>query len=495
MGSLSGEVMGKKKTVQNYYRLARERGFEWIGSEFPRNIAQKTRWQCSEGHEWEVRYNSIQQGSGCPYCAIDARRKKEQDYQNIANEREFEWIGKKLPPNTGTKTAWRCPEGHVWEACYSNIQQGTGCPHCAGLAWKIEQDYYNLAKERNYEWIGKLFPKNVLTKTWWKCQKGHKWETSYSHIRQGSSCPICVVDALRKTKRDYHFLAKEQDLKWLGPEVSNNQTKTWWECSRGHKWETCYGHIQQGGGCPYCANRVPKTFEDYHELAGGRGFRWVGKEFPRNVLTKTKWQCSKGHEWKACYHDLQQGSGCPHCAGLFPKAVEDYHELAKERDFEWVGEKPPRNIHTKTRWRCPKNHEWEAVYSNIQRGTGCPHCIDMVNGHYVSKPQRQIHKMVGGVLNHPYSPYNIDVALLDKMIAVEYDCWYWHGHRQEQDAKRDEDLLAAGWKVLHIKTNVGMPSKQELDGAIAKLENGERQVEIVLNDWGKGPTFAGASPQ
>ena len=171
------------------------------------------------------------------------------------------------------------------------------------------------------------------------------------------------------------------------------------------------------------------------------------------------------------------------------KEPKDYHVLAKKRGFEWLGPEV-LNSSTKTFWKCLVGHEWEACHVDIRRGSGCPTCVDIVNGAKVSGVQRQIHKMMGGVLNHPCGPYKIDVALLGKKIAIEYDCWFWHGHKHEYDAKRDAFLLARGWKILHIKTRDDMPSKWKLEEAIAKLENGEERIEIVLDDWGKGLTFA-----
>ena len=29
--------------------------------------------------------------------------------------------------------------------------------------------------------------------------------------------------------------------------------KAWWKCSRGHEWETRISHRQNGAGCPYCS--------------------------------------------------------------------------------------------------------------------------------------------------------------------------------------------------------------------------------------------------
>jgi very-short-patch-repair endonuclease len=114
----------------------------------------------------------------------------------------------------------------------------------------------------------------------------------------------------------------------------------------------------------------------------------------------------------------------------------------------------------------------------------------MVHGQQVSQVQRDLFETLGGELNQPFGRYNIDVALSisDVGIAVEYDSWYWHSHRQEKDAQRDEELIAAGWRVLRIKSNTLLPAREQLDAALARLLKGESRVEIVLDDWGEGPT-------
>lgn len=130
------------------------------------------------------------------------------------------------------------------------------------------------------------------------------------------------------------------------------------------------------------------------------------------------------------------------------------------RGFIWQGQELPKNIHSKTQWGCPERHEWKATYHDIQQGNGCPMCIDLINGAKVSKPQRRLCEMLGGILNYPCGRYKIDVALKDKMIAIEYDSWFWHGGKLEKDARRDACLLSRGWKILRVKTNgVCLPIK------------------------------------
>jgi len=296
-----------------------------------------------------------------------------------------------------------------------------------------------------------------------------------------------------KTDQDYLVLAESRGFSWLGPSVLNTESKTNWKCSEGHIWDQNYHNIQQGSGCPNChfeslAALRRKTPKDYYSLAKERGFKWRGPEV-RSNSEKTFWECSLKHRWEAPYSSIQQGIGCPHCYGTFPKSPSDYRILAEERGFQWLG---PEVTNTKanTAWVCDAGHRWETPFTTIQSGHGCPVCLDMVHGRLVSKVQRKLCKMLGGELNLPVGKYNVDIALLVNgvQIAVEYDSWFWHAHKINEDDKRDAKLSDAGWRVLRIKTNKKLPNKNQLRTAISQILKGANKTEIILDDWGTGPT-------
>lgn len=348
----------------------------------------------------------------------------------------------------------------------------------------------------------------------------------------------------RLTPDAYHAIAALRGFQWLGPEVSNNRTKTRWLCPKGHVFETRYSEIQKGGGCIFCANerageRCRHNPEKYHQLASERGFQWIGEypseshqptlwqcpqghewkaaygdirdghgcpicydhtprteehyhklaqergfklvgSIPANVVSKAEWECSKGHRWKIPYHDLQ---GCPFCYGNSPKTSGDYIEAAKHRGFFWLGPLP-KGVNYKSWWQCQQGHKWEATYTNIVfRKSDCPLCKEYVNGQPVSKLQRRIHEMIGGELNYPVKRYRIDIALFvdDVKIAIEYDGSWWH--KPEAMTVRDNHLLSNGWRILHIKSGRLVPSKKRLQAHIDRLVAGETFLEIILSDW------------
>jgi hypothetical protein len=250
---------------------------------------------------------------------------------------------------------------------------------------KTPDDYHALASQRGLAWLGPE-PRNVHTDTRWKCRQGHVWSARYTNIQQGYNCPFCARTRLgayrRKTPADYRALAKRRGFIWLGPEVFNNQTKTGWQCPQGHRWQGTYGNIAQGHGCRDCSyeergRRRRKTPADYRAVAQQRGFTWTGPKVT-NVGAKTGWRCSEGHCWQNSYGQIQQGDGCPLCArfyqGRFPrKTAADYRALARQRGITWIGPEV-RNVRARTGWKCRQGHQWQSTHNSIQQGSGCPMC-------------------------------------------------------------------------------------------------------------------------
>lgn len=91
-----------------------------------------------------------------------------------------------------------------------------------------------------------------------------------------------------------------------------------------------------------------------------------------------------------------------------------------------------------------------------------------------SKPQVKVFKKVKKIfpeakLNYPVYETNksIDIALPDKMIAIEYDGSYWHQDK-EYDKKRQRELESFGWRFIRYKDYI--PSKEELLKDIQKID-------------------------
>ena len=124
------------------------------------------------------------------------------------------------------------------------------------------------------------------------------------------------------------------------------------------------------------APRLTRQESDYHTLATQRAKEWVGPTLPATTHDKTIWECAEGHIWQATYASLEHAdSGCPHCARVVALTPDQFRKIAADRGIEWLG--GVVSSREKTRWRCPKGHEWEAQYGNIRNGKGCPECWDV----------------------------------------------------------------------------------------------------------------------
>lgn len=237
---------------------------------------------------------------------------------------------------------------------------------------KTPQDYHDLAQERGIEWIGE-FPKDTHTKTLWRCGEGHEWLSTYSVVYSGSTCKQCSADKQRLSESDYHELAESKGFVWLGDVIKNARTATLWGCDNGHEWMAKQSDIKQGKGCPHCAGNAPKIIADYHRLASEKGFQWLGKELPLNVHSKTLWECAEGHIWEALYANVRHGYGCPHCAGNIAKTKEDYVKIAEKFGYQWIGDEII-SVNANTQWQCLCGCQWETTYGSIRQGHGCPRC-------------------------------------------------------------------------------------------------------------------------
>ena len=82
-----------------------------------------------------------------------------------------------------------------------------------------------------------------------------------------------------------------------------------------------------------------------------------------------------------------------------------------------------------------------------------------------SKPQVHLYERIkifypSAVLNYPFLNYSIDIAIPELKIAIEYDEPYWHQGREENDAIRQQNIEAKGWKFIRYYK---LPSDEELE--------------------------------
>ena len=263
----------------------------------------------------------------------------------------------------------------------------------------------NLVNEWNHKKNSKLKPENFSPnsdkKVWWKCSKGHEWQSTISSRNRGRGCPYCSSKRILKGYNDLQTVNLTLASEWnherngkLKPEnfSANSSKKVWWKCNKGHEWQAVISSRNKGAGCPYCSG--------YYAVKGKTDLQTVNPSLAKewnyeknNILTpmdvkpysnkKVWWKCEKGHEWEATICSRNSGNGCPYCANQ--KVLPGYNDLvtlnpklATEWNYEKNNGLKPIDVMPysgkKVWWKCNKGHEWEATISDRTSGRGCPYC-------------------------------------------------------------------------------------------------------------------------
>ena len=122
----------------------------------------------------------------------------------------------------------------------------------------------------------------------------------------------------------------------------------------------------------------------------------------------------------------------------------------------------------------------------------CGKCGLLRNGIMTSWVALDINKMIpeaehnyytGVILNN--RNLNVDMALVEDKIAIEYDGSHWHKDKQQQrDRDKTMALIHAGWKVLRIKSRRKIPSKKELLSLVNELKTTDEDLIVLhLKDY------------
>ena len=315
-----------------------------------------------------------------------------------------------LTLGSGKKAWWKCELGHEWEDTILHRSNGRNCPYCSNHRVLIG---YNdlattnpkLANEWNHEKNTDISIKKITAgshkKVWWKCAKGHEWQSVVKERQQGNDCPYC---SNKRILAGYNDLATtnpnlirewnyERNTEITPQQISSGSSKkVWWRCEHGHEYLASISQRNKGNGCPYCANKkIIKGYNDlatiHPEIASEWCYEKNGSMTPYNSSPASGkmvwWKCDKGHEWQTPILNRHQGSGCPICSNQ--EILKGYNDLATTSPWlalEWNHKKNkdlnPTQVSSgsgkKVWWIGQCGHEWQAPISNRSQGTGCPIC-------------------------------------------------------------------------------------------------------------------------
>jgi hypothetical protein len=247
--------------------------------------SKKAWWQCSTcGYEWEAGVGSRNGGRGCSNCAGKIPNETNSLislHPEIAaqySQRNTQAV-ETLTRISHKKVWWQCSDNpdHEWEAIvFNRVRQGDGCPYCSGRYATKENNlgvkYPELVAEFDLEKNYPLTPYTVTPSSpkrfWWKCIKGHEWQSSRVRLDVMQNCPYCVG---KKATHDNNLSVTHPEVaKQYHPSKNvisvekiryGSRTRRWWICDEGHEWEATVSsrsRKERPSGCPECSP-TPRT--------------------------------------------------------------------------------------------------------------------------------------------------------------------------------------------------------------------------------------------
>lgn len=324
-------------------------------------------WKANCGHEWQTSVKSRSAGEKCPICSGARVVEGINDLATLKPELARQWSKKnKLKPTqvslgSHKKVIWKCKHGHEWEASVkSRAVNGTGCPYCSHN--KILAGFNDLASqypeiaaewsERNHPLEPTMVTAFANRKVWWKCSKGHEWNTLISTCSGGSKCPYCSGILLLKGFNDFATMHPSFAEEWsernlpLTPDMVNEKSRknVCWKCKVcGFEWKSLVQSRVKGTVCPVCADRAVLT--GYNDLATTDTYLLQEWDYERNIeddptrlsrssMRSVWWKCPIGHSWKAKINERAiEGKECRVCEkeyqSVFPQLVVSYYAAKK----------------------------------------------------------------------------------------------------------------------------------------------------------------------
>ena len=172
-------------------------------------------------------------------------------------------------------------------------------------------------------------------------------------------------------------LAVERGGRCMSGTYVDARSKLLWECAEGHQWESAPTNIKSGKWCPTCGGTKKLSLAHFCQIAHERGGKCLSKKYI-NTRTKLLWECAEGHQWEALPMNVSNGTWCTKCFDLRrgdsrKLTIEEMHQIAADRCGRCLSE-IYTNTRTKLLWECSKGHAWEAVPSDVKKGTWCPEC-------------------------------------------------------------------------------------------------------------------------
>ena len=260
-------------------------------------------------------------------------------------------------------------------------------------------------------------------------------------------------------KLTIEFIKQEfgkRNYKLIDTVYKNSRTKLNYICPNGHKHSIKWDHFRDGHGCPYCASRPPITIEFIKKEFEKEGYILLTKIY-KNSRQKLEYICPNGHRHRIKWNNWTSGYRCPECAPNMKKTFGYVKKEIEKENYKLIT-KHYQNSRKKLHLICPKGHDYYVSWSNWKHyNSRCTECNKWGTSYQEKTLVSFIKTMCGDIETHDrklISPYELDIVIPDKKLAIEYCGLYWHSELMGKDKNYHLNKLEAcesqGYRLITI---------------------------------------------
>ena len=274
-------------------------------------------------------------------------------------------------------------------------------------------------------------------------------------IRKDSIVPLCACGCGARVTKSWQY------------------KKKWNKFINGHNRRNKY-FFKKPENPPLCACGCGKKVKWNEWGKGWNKFLFGHQNRDKNYLKRFEQPplCACGcknlveyHAWKNEWNEYILGHN-PNKTGMSEKfltaSLKNRFKKGYKHTKKWKDDNSKRMMGKQYSKGYKHTEDWKKATSKRMLNGGAAYMNSFIKN--PSKPQVELFELIkqiypNVILNYPSLNRSIDIAIPEKMIAIEYDGSYWHQDK-EKDKIRQKELEAIGWNFLRYVDYV--PSINEL---------------------------------
>ena len=329
-------------------------------------------------------------------------------------------------------------------------------------------------------------------------EHGEFWQTPVAHVR-GHGCPICSNKKRGKRTVNTENLIKKcmkvhnNKYTYENTEYINADTKICVTCSVHGDFYILPFHHLNGQGCPKCRG---KNFTQDEVITKFKEIHKDKYDYSKVIFNKMKEKvciiCPEhGEFWQTPQKHLN-GQGCPKC-GIKKRTENSVLDIKvfinranivhnNKYDYNSVNF---NNLHDKIQIRCPKHGYFEQNAYDHLNGHGCPICGQQVSNieNKITEFIKELGLTVKTRVRNIIYPYELDIFIPSKNIAIEFNGLRWHSEQFKEDKNyhlnKTELCEKQNIKLFHIFEDEWIEHSEKIKSKLRQILNYNKDLPNI----------------